>query len=181
MPNGSHYANQLLAIRELSLAAPTGWKVLVREHPFTFENEFSPRYRNMELYQAIENMEGVQLMSLEYDPYILIDKSQVVATLTGTVGFQAVCRGRPVIAFGNAAYKDLYGVVSPGHNFDLKKYLHKMDKSPVLIDSKKVLNNLYELEQDGFGYLLGGESPYSLDCRNRALNSAFQFWLEETT
>ena len=179
MPNGSHYANQLFAIRELALGAPPGWKVLVKEHPFTFENEFSPRYRNIELYQAIEAMEGVQLMSLEYDPYTLIDKSQAVATLTGTVGFQAICRGRPVIAFGYAAYHAAYGVVSPGHDFDLKQYLRKINNSSVLIDSKQVLNSLYELEQEGFGYLKDDESPYSLDCRDRALNTALQFWLEE--
>jgi hypothetical protein len=181
MPNGSQYANQLFAIRELSLAAPPGWKILVREHPFTFENEFSPRYRNEELYEAIDDMEGVQLMSLEYDPYILIDKSHAVATLTGSVGFQAVCRGRPVIAFGEAAYKGVYGVVSPQNHFDLKEYLYKINESSILIDSKQVLNSLYELEQDGFGSLIEDESPYSLDCRHRALTEAFQFWLEEIT
>ncbi len=179
MPNGSQYANQLFAIRELSLAAPPGWNILVREHPFTFENEFSPRYRNEELYEAIDNMEGVQLMSLEYNPYILIDKSQAVATLTGSVGFQAICRGRPVIAFGDAAYKGVHGVVSPQNHFDLKKYLHKINESSVLIDSKQVLNSLYVIEQEGFGNLIEDESPYSLDCRHRALYEAFQFWLEE--
>jgi len=179
MPNGSHYANQLFAIRELSLAAPSGWKILVREHPFTFENEFSPRYRNIELYEAINEIEGAQLMSLEYDPYILIDKSQVVATLTGTVGFQAICRGRPVIAFGRAAYKGVHGVVSPDHDFDLKQYLHKINNSSIAVDQKIVLNSLYELEQEGFGNLMDNESPYNLDCRDRALKTAFQFWLEE--
>mgnify|MGYP001263698056 CR=1 FL=1 len=179
MPNGSHYANQLFAIRELSLAAPSDWKILVREHPFTFENEFSPRYRNEELYEAIDDMEGVQLMSLEYDPYILIDKSEAIATLTGTVGFQAICRGRPVITFGKAAYQGVHGVVSPENNFDLKQYLHKINNSSALIDSKQVLNSLYKLEQEGFGDLMDDESPYSSDCRHRALNTAFQFWLEE--
>ena len=66
-----------------------------------------------------------------------------------------------------------------GHDFDLKQYLRKINNSSVLIDSKQVLNSLYELEQEGFGYLKDDESPYSLDCRDRALNTALQFWLEE--
>jgi len=179
MPNGSHYANQLFAIRELSLAAPKGWKILVREHPFTFENDFSPRYRNEELYKAIDDIQGVQLISFEHDPYMLIDKSQVVATLTGTVGFQAICRGRPVIAFGNAAYKGVYGVISPENHFDLKEYLRNINNSTIMINSSQVLDSLCELEQEGFGGLIEDESPYSLECRNRALSEAFQFWLEE--
>ncbi len=181
MPNGLHYANQLFAIRELSLAAPSGWKILVREHPFTFENDFSPRYRNEELYKAIDDIPGAQLMSFEHDPYVLIDKSQAVATLTGTVGFQAICRGRPVIAFGKAAYHGVYGVVSPENHFDLKEYLHKINNSSVLIDSKQVLKSLYKLEQEGFGSLVEDENPYNLDCRHRALSEAFQFWLEQIT
>jgi hypothetical protein len=177
MPNGSHYANQLFAIRELSLAVPMDWKVLVREHPFSFENGFSPRYRNANLYEAIEMMDRVQLMSLVSDPYVLIDNSEVVATITGTVGFQSVCRGRPVIAFGHAPFEGLYGVFTPRDNYDLRKYLQMINEEKLPLDSNKVIQSLLQLESEGFGYLLDGEDPYSPVCRERGLDSALHFCL----
>ena len=151
----------------------------MREHPFSFENEFSARYRSPNLYKAIDEIGGAELISLEHDPFTLIDKSKAVATLTGTVGVQAVCRNRPVIAFGHPAYKGLHGVAIPDQDFDLKEYLSLIERGSVAIESSKVRESLLQLEREGFGYYVGNENPYGVECRDRALSLASDFWIRE--
>ena len=179
MPNGGLYAYQLFAIRRLSLSVPQGWKVLVREHPFTFENSFSPRFRNKQFYDAIEEMDNVQLLSLEHKPYDLIDNSKVVSTLTGSVGLQALCRERPVVAFGYSGYDRVYGVVKPQSDCDLKQFLNEVHLGLKTLDPEKVLTSLIEIEKEGFGYFRQNENPYAEQSRERGLNMALKFWVEE--
>lgn len=111
LPLGYHYVQQWLAVRALATALPSGWTLVVREHPYTFLwNTPIESVRNADFYDSVAVLPQVVLAPLEIDPFELIDSCAAVATLTGTVGFQGLCRGKPVLAFGRAAYFGCPGV-----------------------------------------------------------------------
>lgn len=51
------------------------------------------------------------MLAESHSSFDLIDQAQAVATLTGTVGFEALCRGCVAIVLGDAAYRGYPGVV----------------------------------------------------------------------
>jgi hypothetical protein len=106
LPVGRFFVQQWLAIRALSWALPRGWKLLVREHPTTWLKPLDPFVRTPTIYEDIARLPNTQVCSMDIDTFALIDGCRAVATLTGSVGFQSLLRGRPVLAFGLAPYKD---------------------------------------------------------------------------
>ncbi|MES2544106.1 MAG: hypothetical protein V4548_04415 [Bacteroidota bacterium] len=110
MPEAFEFSNQWLIIRMISNSLPTGWKLYVKEHPSMFTNYFDIRYRNKSFYNNIAELDNTQLLSLESDTFDLIDNAQGVVTITGTVGVQALVRGKPVFTFGVSSYRGLKNV-----------------------------------------------------------------------
>ncbi len=110
-PLGYKYAQQWLAVRALATSLPTGWTLVVREHPYQFVwNAQFESVRNADFYESIAALPNVVLAPMEITPFELIDGCEVIATITGTVGIQGLCRGKPVMAFGRASYLGCPGV-----------------------------------------------------------------------
>jgi hypothetical protein len=106
LPVGQSFSQQWLAIRALASALPAGWKLLVREHPTTWLRPLDPFVRTRSIYEDIASLAGTALCSMDIDTFELVDRASAVATLTGSVGFQALIRRKPVLALGLAPYKD---------------------------------------------------------------------------
>jgi hypothetical protein len=100
LPAGFGYAQQLAAVISIVAALPEGVRLLVREHPSTFTNMADPRQRNPWWYEQIISVQNVQLVSMEIDPYTLIDQALATITITGTVAFESVIRGSPAVVMG---------------------------------------------------------------------------------
>jgi len=108
-PEGGRFSQQWLIVQLLASRLPHGWTILVREHPMTFHG--SPRLvRDSAFYRALQAFDNVHLASTAISPYELIERSDAVATVTGTVGFEAATKGCRVLCFGNAAYLGCEGV-----------------------------------------------------------------------
>lgn len=106
LPVGQSFTQQWMAIRALASALPAGWKLLVREHPTTWLRPLDPFVRTRGIYADIAALANTQICSMDIDTFDLVDSSSAVSTLTGSVGFQSLIRGKPVLAFGLAPYKD---------------------------------------------------------------------------
>jgi len=63
-----------------------------------------------DFYNRIVSLPNVQLISITSSNFDLIDNSKTVVTITGTAGWEAVVRGKPVLIFGHAWYKFCEGV-----------------------------------------------------------------------
>ncbi len=98
---GRPYQNQIELIRNIALSVPVGRKVVVKEHPRSIG------FRPYSYYQKLLDIPNVFLI----DPYIkahqIIPYSQLVAVISGSIGFEAAIMGKPVLSFGNAAYNIL--------------------------------------------------------------------------
>ncbi len=100
-PLGGNFVHQHLMIEMLAKSLPKGWKLYVKEHMAQFIHSFlGEPIRTKEYYDRIRAIENVEFISLNLDSYSLIDKCKAVATITGTVAFEAVVRSKPVLAFG---------------------------------------------------------------------------------
>jgi hypothetical protein len=110
VPEGGSWAQQWLIAHALASALPSDHRLLVREHPSTFLT--GPRLvRNDETYAALLRIPNVELVSSEVNPFLLIDAARFVATVTGSVGLEAVARGKHTLVFGDATYLGCPGVL----------------------------------------------------------------------
>ncbi len=110
-PLGGRFTDQHLWVRTIASHLPEGWEVVVKEHPWQLE----PRSRGhlarwRGYYRQMAELDRVRLVPIETSTPDLIDGAKAVVALSGSVGFQAVVRGRPVIACGDAWYQDMPGV-----------------------------------------------------------------------
>lgn len=138
---GYKYSDQLLAIENLSRILPKDLYIYVKENPKQTYQE-----RNESFFKRLTFLDNVFLIDKKINTYELIKKSQFVASITGTVGWEAITGGKPALIFGNAWYKSLHGVFKFDENFDLKKITN------FIIDENKLqlsFNKLLEKTREG--------------------------------
>ena len=110
-PAGDVFGNQYLMVDMLSKLIPEGWQVYVKEHVSQFKiYQAAERSKPIEFYNMIASMPRVKLVPLSYTSFRLIDGARASATVSGTVGWESVVRGKPTLLFGHSWYKDCKGV-----------------------------------------------------------------------
>lgn len=115
-PLGGHFEEQFEAVRFLASKLPCGWKVVVKEHPH--QSGFGPRPKGF--YKRLETIPSVELMKTEFSSLELILKSHVVATITGSAGFEALRLGKPSWVLGYPWYLPVPGVTRIDSSADLE-------------------------------------------------------------
>lgn len=92
---GTMWINQLQIIEALAKSIPFNWKVLVKEHP----GMLLWRIRPKSFYEEIKEYSNVILIPTETSSNAVISNAQLVVTIVGTTGWEAIMRGKPVISF----------------------------------------------------------------------------------
>ncbi len=153
-PQGGFFVDQLLMVEILSACLPSDWLIYVKEHPAQWMHRgpdfFSYRYKGF--YQSLATLKNVRLVPMDTSTYTLMSKAVVVATVTGTAGFEAVMRSKPVIIFGYPWYQHAPGVLRvsdvPTGKEALKKIAHGFAPS-----QDDVLQYLFNFQDTSFiGY-----------------------------
>ncbi len=106
-PMGGVFVDQYLALEALVRALPDGWKVVVKENPAQ-----KLAKRDYGFYEHLAAMPEVHLVSRDVSTFDLIERSEAVATITGTAGWEALFNAKPSIVFGRAFYRDAPGVIA---------------------------------------------------------------------
>jgi hypothetical protein len=110
-PAGSLFGNQYLMVDMLSKLVPRDWKIYVKEHFAQFKvYQAAERAKSIDFYNMMASIPKVELVPLNYTSFDLIDGAQASATVSGTVGWESVVRGKPTLLFGHSWYKDCKGV-----------------------------------------------------------------------
>ena len=129
VPEGGTWAQQWVIAHAIASALPPGWKLLVREHPSTFLT--GPRLvRNLESYDALLRIPRVELVSVMVDPFTLIDAARCVATVTGSVGLEAIARATPALVFGDATYLGCPGAIPISRPDQIAPALRSVEVEP---------------------------------------------------
>jgi len=146
-PNGDYYDDQLLMIQLLSDTLPGGWSLYVKEYPNQFDYKLKgERSRDVQYYNDLADIPNVSLCPLEMNTFELIDASRGVATVTGSAGWESVCRLKPTLIFGNAWYESCDGVLRIRSSQDSKVALQGIQEG-MTVDLKKVMYFAYVFEK----------------------------------
>lgn len=111
-PSGDLFVNQKLCVETLLKHAPKDCCIYVKEHPQQFMSHMlGQTSRIKEFYTDLLDSPRVKFMALELDSYCLMRNAIAVATVTGTVGWEAIMHRKPVILFGMIWYEKMPGVL----------------------------------------------------------------------
>ncbi len=150
-PMGSIFVNQYLMIDLLAKSLPDDWFLYVKEHPTQFtKSQFfrAQSGRTKELYDDILALPNVSLVPMDTDSFDLIDHAKAVATVTGTVGWEAILRGKPALIFGYPWYRGCEGTFQIHTHHNCINVIEKISDG-YEIDSVKLSLFIYALEQTG--------------------------------
>ncbi|HIC79989.1 MAG TPA: hypothetical protein EYH07_19435 [Kiloniellaceae bacterium] len=107
-PAGGFFDDQLLAAEILAASLPEGWELYIKEHPSQF---WHPRaikqsdFRSESFYERLAALPNTRLIAFEHDSHQLIEDAALIATITGTAGWETIMRGKPCLAFGEPWYR----------------------------------------------------------------------------
>lgn len=121
-PNGDIFVNQYLCILTLLKNLPNNVMVYVKEHPHMFMSHRQGQTKRIrDFYDDLAAIPRVRLVNFAQDSYSLIDKAMAVSTVTGTVGWEAAVRKKPVILFGLIWFERMPGVIRVYDEKDAKR------------------------------------------------------------
>ena len=116
VPRAGEYSDQLLALERLSQICPSGWKILAKENPK--QNHYG---RDSYFFARLRNLSNVVFVSTETSSGELIESAKLVASINGTVGWEAICGGKPALYFGNPWYRELTGANAFDPGLDIRQ------------------------------------------------------------
>lgn len=102
---GGQFMDQALAIERLAEMLPEGVRILVKENPKQGAYMRGPMF-----FHRLRRIPSVQFMPSYANTHELTARARFVATITGTVGWEAICQGKPALVFGWPWYRALPGV-----------------------------------------------------------------------
>ena len=145
-PAGNVFGNQYLMIDMLSKLVPEDWKIYVKEHVSQFKvYQAAERAKSIDFYNMIASMPKVEMVPLTYTSFDLIDRAKASATVSGTVGWESVVRGKPALLFGHCWYNDCKGVFVTHTVEDCKKAIGAIENGhPINLNEVKRFAQIVE-------------------------------------
>ncbi len=144
--------NQLTIIKMLSESLPLGWKLYIKEHPSQFKvnndggYEYMisvSRFKSKDFYDIIHSFPNTKIVTTDILSNELITHCKAVASIVGTVSFEAIRASKPLLLFSDlnpAAFaKDVFNI----HSYEeCKKALIKISEgySPKYDDVDNIIN-----------------------------------------
>jgi len=125
-PMGGFFEDQILMIDILSSALPKGWKIYVKEHPTQWYATRAQTGRYKGYYRELLKIKNVHLVKIAIPAHAFIARARAVATVTGTSGWEALLKSKPVLLYGYVWYMGCQGVFNIQGVDDCKKALEKI-------------------------------------------------------
>ena len=139
LPMGGPLHDQLNNLRLLVSALPPRWRVLVKEHPqmLRFNKEWT-RARGTVFYETLRDLDNVDLVPIDDDSSELSRNARLVATTTGTAGWEALLKGRFVLVFGYPWYATCPGVRRVGSSASCREAIEIASERGFVNDKAQV-------------------------------------------
>ena len=143
-PDGNEFHDQIIALTFLRSFIPPSYKIYVKEHPTQFLNaDRGSRGRSPLFYDAIQNISNLFIVNPEIETMQYIRKSQFVATISGSLGFEASIMGKKALIFGDCWYENCPNTYKWTKNIKFDDFINSNISSPevikqFLIEQKKL-------------------------------------------
>jgi hypothetical protein len=183
-PQGGVFVDQILMLKILSASLPKGWELYVKEHPaqLAHGNNYTP-LRWSGFFESIAALPNVRLVPVDTNTFELTEKSKSVATISGTAGWEALVRGKPVLVFGYPWFMHAPGVLRASSVMECRDAFKHIEKGFVPIQSE-LLGYLTFVDKTGFrGYLNGyskGIADFDVETAVRELHHALETSLSKS-
>ncbi len=135
MLNAPIFMDQIWTVKQFARALPAHFKLYVKDHPAMFG------FRRRSYYKELKKIPNVRLIDSSVDSLKLINRSKLVATVSGTAGLEAALLKKPVISFGKISYNLLPAV----------KRCENIEDLPVLVKSQ--IEDFVYNEKDTINFL----------------------------
>ena len=137
---GGNYEDQLIVLERLSVFSKDNWIIVVKE------NILQRSYQRKDFFfRRLKNLKNVYFVDSKINSKHIIDKADVVATISGTAGFEALLKSKKCMVFGNSWYKSCHGVLvmnSSVSDEEINNFLNvKIDKSKTINDLKSLISS----------------------------------------
>lgn len=136
-----YHTDQLELIRAAAHALPIDMLLYVKEHPQMVG------YRERAYYKEITKIPNVRLISPRTVGTDLVQKAELVFTITGTGGFESVLFGKPVITFTEVYYNDL-SQVKMCRDFDQLPFVVKEQLENTKANNEEVVQYISALMEE---------------------------------
>ena len=128
-PLGGKYNEQRLMIESLRASLPENIKILVKEHPSQFIYDYArygEYFRDKSYYQSILNIPNVELLDMRTNIFDYIDNALFIASVTGTICWEAVNRKVPALCFGHSWMTGCEGIHVVNTTTQIKKSIEEI-------------------------------------------------------
>lgn len=112
---GGVWHNQADVVETLHEALPPGWLLVLKEHTIQRHARRSPAF-----HARIASLPKVRWVAEDTPGSELLARCALPVTITGTVGWEALCAGRSCVHFGDPWYAGLPGVIPWSDDLDLE-------------------------------------------------------------
>ena len=143
-----HFTDQLEVIKKCAKSIPIDYKLFVKEHPMQKVRS----WREKEFYKEILDIPNVELIHPEISNEEMIEKTDLVITITGTSGLEAAFQLKPSIVLADVSYQSLPSVKGIKNIEELPKCIDEFLNVKVSIEDlnnyvKYVLKNSFEFDE----------------------------------
>ncbi len=123
---GGRHVDQALAIEHLSLLLPDDWYIYVKENP-----KQASFMRNPLFFHRLQRIKNLVFLPSYANSQELTLNCQFVATIAGTVGWEALRNGKNVLVFGNAWYRSFPGVTEYHPSLTIKDIMQPYEHNEI--------------------------------------------------
>lgn len=102
------YLDQPSIVRQIARSLPLNYKLYVKEHPNMVGR------RPLSYYERFSDLSNVKLIHPDVDSHKLVKQSDIVTTITGTMGLEALFYQTPVLTLGDPHYSRMEMVFEGG-------------------------------------------------------------------
>jgi len=141
-PMAGVFVEQILMAQMVSRFLPEDVYIYVKEHPM--QRKIG---REIQLYKDLLSLPRVKLLPISTNSFDLIANAKAVMTATGTAGWEALIKRKPVLIFGSVYYQYADGVFKIKSQEDCKYAMEQIFKQNKIPDLKKLKIFMKSLEK----------------------------------
>lgn len=147
-PMGGSFRDQSLMVEMLNAHLPDDTFIYIKEH----QRKSGWLSRSEDFYKGLLALNKVRFIPRKFNTFALREHCCAVATVTGTAGFEAIFRGKPVLLFGYRFYQYASGVYNIRSSNDCQNAVQAIfteKKVPKSFESKMYLQAMQDTCIDG--------------------------------